>query len=68
MNRYKFDPFDKIFGKVDVIDLPKETLFIIVLGLNGLCITTERMDAYTNIINKYQLNRETLEKLVECIS
>ncbi len=28
----------------------------------------DRVDAYTNIINKYQLNRDTLEKLVKCIS
>lgn len=68
LNGYKFDPLDKIFGKVDVIDWPKEALFIIVLGLNGLSITMDRVDAYTNIINKYQLNRDTLEKLVKCIS
>lgn len=68
LNKYKFDPLDKIFGKVDVIDWPKEALFIIVLGLNGLNITMERVDAYTNIINKYQLNRDTLERLVRCIS
>ena len=68
LNRYKFDPLDKIFGKVDVIDWPKEALFIIVLGLNGLSITMERVDAYANVISKYQLNRDTLEKLVECIS
>lgn len=68
LNRYKFGPLDKIFGKVDVIDWPKEALFIIVLGLNGLSITMERVDAYTNIINKYQLNRDTLERLVRCIS
>lgn len=31
-------------------------------------ISLGRVDAYTNIINKYQLNRDTLEKLVKCIS
>lgn len=68
LNRYKFSPLDKIFGKVDVIDWPKEALFIIVLGLSGRSITMERVDAYTKIIDKYQLNRDTLEKLVICIS
>ena len=67
LNGRVYAPLDKIFGDVDVIDWPKEALFIIVLGLNNMRITRKRVDAYTNIISKYQLNAELIYQLVECI-
>lgn len=67
LNGRVYAPLDKIFGDVDVVEWPKEALFIIVLGVNNMRITRRRVDVYMNIINKYQLNAELLYQLVECI-
>ena len=68
LNNNTFAPLDRIFGDIDVIDWPEEALFIIALGLNNIKITNNRVDTYAKIINKYQLNREKIEQLVDCIS
>lgn len=68
LNNNTFAPLDRIFGDIDVIDWPEEALFIIALGLNNMKITNNRVDTYAKIINKYQLNREKIEQLVDCIS
>lgn len=68
LNGRVFAPLDRIFGDVDVIDWPEEALFIIILGLNGMKITQNRVNTYTSVIDKYQLNRELIEQLVDCIS
>lgn len=52
---------------MDVIDWPKEALFIITLGLNNMRITKSRVDAHWRIIEKYGLNWELLYQLVDCI-
>lgn len=67
LNGRVFAPLDKIFGDVDVLEWPMEALFIIVLGLNNMRITRSRVDAYANIINKYQLDVELAYQLVDCI-
>lgn len=67
LNGKTFAPLDKIFRDVDVIDWPKEALFIIVLGLNNLKITQERSNVYEDIIIKYQLNKELIYQLIDCI-
>lgn len=67
LNGKVFAPLDKIFGDVDVIDWPKEALFVVVLGLNGLRITRSRVDAYEQIVKKYSLNKELIYQLVDCI-
>ena len=67
LNGQVFAPLDKIFGDVDVVEWPKEALFIIVLGLNNMRITHDRVYAYMNIIFKYQLDTELIYQLVECI-
>lgn len=67
LNDQTFAPLDKIFGKVDVIDWPKEALFVITLGLNNMRITKNRVLTYWRIIEKYHLNLELLFQLVDCI-
>lgn len=67
LNGRTFAPLDKVFRDVDVIDWPKEALFVIVLGLNNLKITQERVDVYVDIIIKYQLNKELIYQLIACI-
>ena len=67
LNSQTFAPLDKIFGDVDVIDWPKEALFIITLGLNNMRITKSRVEAHWRIIEKYGLNWELLYQLVDCI-
>lgn len=68
LNGKIFAPLDKIFNNVDVIDWPKEALFVIALGLNNLKITKNRVGVYKNIISKYQLNEELIYRIVDCIS
>ena len=67
LNGRVYAPLDKIFGNVDVVEWPKEALFVIVLGLNNMRITRDRADVYMNIINRYQLNTELIYQLVDCI-
>lgn len=67
LNGRVYAPLDKIFGDVDVVEWPKEALFVIVLGLNNMRITRDRVDVYMNIINRYQLNIELIYQLVDCI-
>lgn len=67
LNGRTFAPLDKVFCGVDVIDWPKEALFVIVLGLNNSRITEKKANAYMNIIYKYQLDEELIYKLINCI-
>ena len=67
LNGRVYAPLDRIFGNVDVVEWPKEALFVIVLGLNNMRITRDRVDVYMSIINRYQLNIELIYQLVDCI-
>lgn len=67
LNGKVFSPLDKVFGDADVIDWPKEALFIIALGLSNSKITRERISAYINIIYKYNLDIDMIDQLVNCI-
>ena len=67
LNGRTYAPLDKIFGDVDVSDWPLEALFIIVLGLNNMQITKNRINSYMHIVSKYQLDINLLHRLVECI-
>lgn len=51
LNGRVYAPLDKIFGEVDVVEWPKEALFVIALGLNNMRITHGRVDVYKNIID-----------------
>lgn len=68
LNGKVFAPLDKIFGDVDVIDWPMEALFIIVLGLNNMKITRNRIEKYMGVITKYQLNENLIDELIDCIN
>lgn len=67
LNGRVFAPLDKVLCGVDVMDWPKEALFIIALGLNNSRITKKRVNTYMNIISKYQLDEELIYQLVDCI-
>ena len=67
LNGRIFAPLDKVFCGVDVIDWSKEALFVIALGLNNSRITMKRVNAYMNIISKYQLDEGLICQLVNCI-
>lgn len=67
LNGKVFSPLDKVFGNVDVIDWPKEALFIIGLGLSNSKITLKRIYAHMNIIHKYNLDLDRIYQLVDCI-
>ena len=68
LNGNVYAPLDKMFEGIDVIEWPSEVLFIIILGLNSLAITEERVNNYENIILKYGLDRDKISQLIECIN
>lgn len=68
LNGSRFSPLDKVFNGVDVVDWPTEALFVVVLGLNNMRITRERVKRYIDIIEKHSLDIEIIYQLVDSIA
>ena len=60
-----YRPLDKMYSDIEIEKWPKELLFLTCLGLNSRPITMTRVWEYWGVIQKYALNEEKLEKMVE---
>lgn len=60
-----YRPLDKMYSDIEIEKWPKELLFLTCLGLNSRPITMTRVWEYWGVIQKYALDEEKLETMVE---
>lgn len=56
-----------MFSNIDIDRWPSEGLFIIIMGLNNGRISWEKINRYSYIINRFDLNEKLIRDLARSI-
>lgn len=68
INKKRYSNMLKVWNKTSVKDISKEQFFISILGLSNRKISNEIIHNYYGIVEKYQLSKKELKRLIEKIN
>ena len=68
INKKRYSNMLKVWNKTSVNDISKEQFFISILGLSNRKISNEIIHDYYGIVEKYQLSKKKLKRLIEQIN
>lgn len=68
LNKKTYNNMLIAWNKKDLLDLSKEEFFISIIGLSYRRISNDLINNYSNIIEKYRLNKDKLEELIKEIN
>lgn len=64
INGKRFNSVDQMFSNDEILNWPNELIFIAALGLTYQRITTQRVERYAHVIERYGLDRNVLLDIV----